>query len=517
MNKGIAQGVLLITIATFIARVLGSFYRIPLQNIAGNEVLGVVTLVYPIYMTALTLSVAGIPLTISKLIAEARTEQGENQIHYIYKAASILALIFGCISFVIMMLTSELISQMLGPQTYFPLIVVSVSLLFIPKVAVFRGFFQGFEDMRPTAFSQIFEQTTRVGIILLTSYYLVQKGYSVGFIASGVMAGSVFSILIAYGYLSYLFRKTEFKVQEKFKFDISDFIEWSKKILKLSLPICLGSLTLTLIYFVDSLSVPTQLMKAGNENVNDVLGFYGRGLTLIQIPVVLAQALILPLIPAISKKENDALHLIDRAIYFTHIICWPVSIAIVALTIPLNFALFGDLNESLVLSLIHLSAIFITFSILTTGILQGINLVYHPVYTLLISSVLKVILNIVLISKYGFLGLAISTLSVFFFMTCVNFWFIKKALPIQLWKRNYTVFCLGSLVMGLVIAIPSINGGFINWTRLETLFFIIIMSIIGSGIYGVILIFFRGITRKELSHLPFIGKYMPSSFKSNGS
>lgn len=70
MNKKFVKGAAILTITTFLSKLLGSFFQIPLQNIAGDEVLGIFRLVFPVYMIALTLSVAGVPLAISKLIAE---------------------------------------------------------------------------------------------------------------------------------------------------------------------------------------------------------------------------------------------------------------------------------------------------------------------------------------------------------------------------------------------------------------------------------------------------------------
>jgi len=79
------KSTLILTIATLLSKVIGSIFRIPLQNIAGDEVLGIFSLVYPVYMVALYLSVAGIPIAISKLIAEARTSHDNAKIKKIYR------------------------------------------------------------------------------------------------------------------------------------------------------------------------------------------------------------------------------------------------------------------------------------------------------------------------------------------------------------------------------------------------------------------------------------------------
>lgn len=70
----LVKSTLILTVATLLSKILGSIFRVPLQNIAGDEVLGIFSLVYPVYMVALYLSVAGIPLAISKLIAEANSK-----------------------------------------------------------------------------------------------------------------------------------------------------------------------------------------------------------------------------------------------------------------------------------------------------------------------------------------------------------------------------------------------------------------------------------------------------------
>ena len=106
MKHTFVKSTLILTVATLISKILGSIFRIPLQNIAGDEVLGIFSLVYPVYMVTLTLSVAGIPIAISKLISEARAHHDEGKIKQIFTTARILALLFGFISFAIIYIFS---------------------------------------------------------------------------------------------------------------------------------------------------------------------------------------------------------------------------------------------------------------------------------------------------------------------------------------------------------------------------------------------------------------------------
>lgn len=190
------KSTIVLTVATLVSKILGSIFRIPLQNIAGDEVLGIFNLVYPVYMVALILSVAGLPIAISKLIAEARTRNDTNSIRNIYVTASILAILFGVLSFSMIYTFSTEIAMLLGgTTTRLALVVVSTTLLISPYMAIYRGYFQGFEDMRPTAVSQVIEQFIRAGLIVTIAFYLTMNNFSNENIAGGVMLGSVLGSL----------------------------------------------------------------------------------------------------------------------------------------------------------------------------------------------------------------------------------------------------------------------------------------------------------------------------------
>ncbi|MED1350562.1 oligosaccharide flippase family protein, partial [Bacillus paranthracis] len=114
MNKTFVKGAAILTITTFLSKLLGSFFQIPLQNIAGDEVLGIFRLVFPVYMIALTLSVAGVPLAISKLIAELNEKNKQKEIAKLFKSASIIGIAFGVFGCLVIVLFSIEIANMLG-------------------------------------------------------------------------------------------------------------------------------------------------------------------------------------------------------------------------------------------------------------------------------------------------------------------------------------------------------------------------------------------------------------------
>ena len=144
MSQSFVKGTIILTLGTIISKVLGSIFRIPLQNIAGDKVLGIFSLVYPLYMVALILSVAGIPIAVSKLISEARAQQKEDEVARLVQTASVLAFSFGVLSFSLLAGGSSWIAQALGgEEAQWAIIVVSTTLLISPYMAVYRGFSKG--------------------------------------------------------------------------------------------------------------------------------------------------------------------------------------------------------------------------------------------------------------------------------------------------------------------------------------------------------------------------------------
>ena len=357
----------------------------------------------------------------------------------------------------------EIANALGGPSSRIALIIVALTLLVAPYMAVYRGFFQGYGNMQPTAISQVLEQLIRVGIILIVAYVLVSMDYSNDIIAGGVMIGSVFGALASLVYLRVKFARSSIKVKSSAKYTFGDFSSWSKVILKLSIPIAIGSVMMALFNFVDSFTVTYSLRNVGVENnqINYLYGIYGRGQTLVQIATVFATSIILPLIPLITKKlaEKDLLGtraVIERTHRMTHLISWPAALGLLALTFPLNLALFTNLEGSTMLAIINLSSVFTSLTILGTGILQGMNAEKIAATIIIGGVLLKVVSNLFFIQLYGLDGAAISTLFVYVVLFIVNSLFIFKRIRYSIFNRQVLMIMVSSIIMGCVIGLPTL-------------------------------------------------------------
>lgn len=508
------KSTLILTIATLLSKILGSVFRIPLQNIAGDEVLGIFSLVYPVYMVALILSVAGLPLAISKLIAEANTKKDPAAVKEIYITASILALLFGLVSFILIFGFSAQIANMLGgPTTRLALIVVAGTLLVAPYMAVYRGFFQGFGDMKPTAISQVIEQLIRVSLILLVAYYLVMKGYSDEIIAGGVMIGSVLGAGASLVYLRIKYNKSPFKLPTTKGYSFKLFSKWTKIILGVSIPIAIGTLTMALFNFVDSFTVAYGLRAAGvvTSDVNYLYGIYGRGLSLVQIATVFATSIVLPLVPLITTKlaagdQKGTKSIIEKTHRMTHLISWPAAMGLLALTLPLNLALFTNLEGSSMLAIINFSSVFTSLALLGTGILQGMNLARAGAIVIIGGVIVKTLSNILFIQLFGLDGAALSTLFVYLLLVIVNTIFIVRQIRFKIINIEITKMIFSSIVMGAIIGLPTLFFAIENWSRMQAMLYVIVAITLGTFIYFFLLFLFKIFTKDSLKKLPLVGK-----------
>lgn len=515
MKSSFLKGTLIITAATLVSKLLGSLFRIPLQNIAGDEVLGIFSLVYPLYMVALILSVAGIPLAISRLISEARVTGTETDIHHLFVSSGILAMLFGVLSFSVLFVLSEPISLLLGGDAArYAVMIVSFTLLVAPYMAVYRGFFQGFQDMKPTAISQVLEQFVRVALILVIAVYLVKVGASAQWIAGGIMTSSFAGAFVSFVYLRRRFVHTPHRPISRRRYQWKDFKHWAKRILTLSLPIAFGSLTMALLNLVDSFTIPLSLAVFDEQaNVHDLYGLYGRGLAVVQIATVFATSLVLPLIPSVAedlakKDHTRAADLISRSQTFNHLLSWPAAFGLFVLALPVNVLLFGDGKGTLVLALVGFSSLFQSFTVLGIGILQGIQRDQLAAVIVLFGVILKIGLNVLFVPTFGLTGAALSTIVVYFGLAVSVSYSIRKSLQVRLFSRKTRVFPITSIAIGVVLAGVTGLLGDMLITRAGALLYLLVTLPLGAFFYILFVMKWGGIKKEEFRDLPLIGRLL---------
>ena len=263
-NKFIS-GTLILTLSGFVVKAIGSINWIILSRILGGEGIGIYQMAFPIYLLALDISSAGLPIAISIITAEKVAKEdyfGAQRIFHV--SLSMLCTTAFVLSVLMFFGSSFLIDEHIirESRAYYSLIALAPAIFFTTIIAGYRGYLQGWQQMTPTALSQIVEQLVRVVVMLGFAALLLPYGldYAAGGASLGAGAGGLAAWLVLVYYYYKLKRSlpVDGPVFEQEK--IKDIL---KRLVVLAIPISLSSIMLPVVSNLDLLIVPRRLEVAG--------------------------------------------------------------------------------------------------------------------------------------------------------------------------------------------------------------------------------------------------------------
>ncbi|NMA69159.1 MAG: polysaccharide biosynthesis protein, partial [Desulfitobacterium sp.] len=266
MVKGtFIYGAVILLIANFLNRFLGFFYQYLIMNYIGGEAFGLFNMVFPIYMMALVFTTAGIPLALSKMIAEAVSLKDFDRARGIFRTALLFLFCSGAVISLIVYFVSPFFAERLFPDPrVLPLFQICTPAIFVVSISsAFRGYFQGMQNMFPTAISQICEQVIRVSVGFFTAFTLMSKGieWAASGLALGMLAGEIVGLgVIITQYL--LHRSKRPQIPNSIKRPSSSF-NILKDLFRLSSPVTAGRLLATGLSSIDAMVIPKRLQVAG--------------------------------------------------------------------------------------------------------------------------------------------------------------------------------------------------------------------------------------------------------------
>ncbi|MGM9977455.1 MAG: oligosaccharide flippase family protein [Clostridium sp.] len=438
-KQSLIKGSLILGIAGILTRFLGIFFRWPLFMLIGDEGVGYYQMVYPLYMFFIAMA-SGIPIAMSKMISESNAINDIKTSFQVVKESAILTIFIGTGTSLILFLFSKQIINFLNwdYKAYYSLIGISFAPMIISFVTVLRGFFQGFQNMTPSAISQILEQIGRVVFGVGLAYILLQKGieFSAGAASFGATAGGILAGLFLY----FQYRKTKksFKIIK-----VKSNPDILTKILKISIPISLGATVGTIMSLIDSLLVPQKLLQAGfNKTQSTILyaQLTGKASVIVNIPLTLSIALCTSLIPIIAesyvlKRREEIKSKVNLSIKMSAVIAIPCMFGLFFMAEPImRFILPGRSEGGNILKYLSLSIPFIIITQTTTSILQSVGSYIIPIINLLIGCIFKIILTIVLvpISYINIYGAVIASVSAYVIVAILNVIAMKKKLGLKL-------------------------------------------------------------------------------------
>ena len=206
-KQNFLQGAAVLALATAVVKVIGALYKIPLANIIGDAGFSYFNAAYKIYAVLLLISTAGLPIAMSRMISQANALGNYNQICRVYKTARNIFLIIGLVSSLLMMAGCWWLANMLKqPNAWISILCLGPCALLMGFMSTYRGFFQGQENMRPTARSQMLEAVFKLVVGLVTAFVLKKLTGSVALAAAGAILGVTVSCLVSAIFLYSKFR-----------------------------------------------------------------------------------------------------------------------------------------------------------------------------------------------------------------------------------------------------------------------------------------------------------------------
>jgi len=508
------KGALIITVGSIFARFLGLFFKIPLARIVGDYGMGLYGYPYPIYSFLVAVAVMGLPLAISKMTSESISLNKYEQADKIFKISMVALILLGILCSAIIIVFAKPIIHFLGwpEETYISILGLSLTPIFVSYMATYRGFFQGLQKMIPTSLSQIIESLFRVIVGVGLAYYFM-KTKGVAWAAGGASFGATAGALAGGILISAIYRAYNKSVKTVTKRPRTADIEKTSKIVKnlfaIALPASLASVVVSIMNMINSVTVARCLQTAGFDIVTatELWGQLSQKVqTLINVPMMLGVGLAAALVPAISESWARRNHkeLGDKtalAIRTVMVIGVPAMIGLMVLSDPIIKLLFGaESGGGQMLKFLSFECITSVAYITCQAILQGLGRMMLPIRNLALGAVLKMILNLVLISipSINIYGIIIATFAADCLILTLNYICVKKYIKFRLNKTSVFVkpILCGTIMGTAVYFIYEMLNNLIGSN------FAVIIAIGFGGItYLAAMIICGGVEKEEITRL----------------
>ena len=513
-NKFIS-GTLILTLSGFVVKAIGSINWIILSRILGGEGIGIYQMAFPIYLLALDVSSAGLPIAISIITAEKAAKEDYAGAQRIFRVSlTMLCITALFLSFVVFFGARFLIDEQIirESRAYYSLIALAPAIFFTTIIAGYRGYLQGWQQMTPTAMSQIVEQLVRVVVMLGFAALLLP--YGLDYAAGGASLGAGAGGLAAWLVLIYFY----YKLKRSLPKDGPVFPQESirhilKRLIVLAIPISLSSIMLPVVSNLDLLIVPRRLEVAGysTAQATELFGYLtGMSVPLINLATILTAAMAMSLVPAISHsftlKETDEIYSRTAgAMRISFLVTIPFSVMLYVMAEPVVTFIYNAPAATDATRAVAIAICFLGLHQITTAILQGLKRPKIPVINMGVACVAKVLCNwfLVAIPSFGITGAAYATVADIGVAAALNLFFIYRHTGYIIDLKVVAKNIVSAAVMGVIMYFLY------QFLHAHIGLFLSLFGtcIAGSAIYISLMAFCGGVTKEDAAKMPFIGRF----------
>lgn len=515
-NSKFLKGTMILTISSIIVKVIGSLNWIILSRVLGGEGIGLYQMGFPIYLMAITVSSAGVPVAISIITSEKLANKDYRGAKRVFNVSLRLLLISGLVfSSALLFGADFLINQHIirDARAYYSIIALAPAVFFVTFLASFRGYLQGWQIMTPTATSEVVEQLVRVITMLVFADLFMPYGlaYAAGGASMGAGAGAFCALLV----LMWFYRRLKRRLHEEIEAQDDSIPQESaghiiKRLLKLALPVSLTSLMLPIGANLDLLIVPQRLEVAGFDvrHATELFGYLtGMAVPLVNLATIFTAAMTISLVPSISESRTlerfDAIRdKIRLAFRVAMIITFPCFMGLFFLAEKVAALIYNAPGAAGAIQTMSVGILFLGMHQISTGILQGLGKTAIPVINMILACLVKVGMSwwLTAIPLLGIKGASMATVADFAVAAIINMGFIYK-------YTGFT-FSLGSLLKPLLAAgvMGAVIYAVLGITEQLGMWCVLFAMVAAVPSYALALLAFGGLTKEDLENIPFVGR-----------
>ena len=516
------SGVIILTVANIINKVIGLLFKIPLTNLIGNQGMGYFNTAYNVYSWIYMVSTAGLPVAVSIIISDCRTKGKYKELNNAYKITKRLFLAIGIIGTLLMSLIA-LYYYKSGNKSYLSMLCIAPTLFFICISSAIRGFFQGYQNMVPTAISQVIESVGKLVLGLcfvyiafnagfyVENYSHVDAAFAIFGVTLGVFVSSVFLIIVKKKYST---KSLDFVPPND---ETSSSRSLMLKLVKIAIPITISASVLSLSSLIDTTVIPARLQSLGfsKDAAISIYGNYtGHAVPMFNLPPILIYPIsysIIPLISsAVAQKDKKRINIVcNSAFKVASLISIPCTLGMSVLALPILQMFFIKQNAEMaapLLSVLALSIFSLGILSISNAVLQAHGYEKKPIISMAVAAIVKFVTEYILIGNpdIGIYGAPISTFLCYFTAAAFNMYFVIKYCKIKpaitstfIKPLIASVFCAGA---AYITYHPLI--GRLGYSKINNFCCTAVAIVAAMIVYFILIFLLRGIERADVELLP---------------
>jgi len=520
------HGAAILTVGVIIMKILGFFYKIPLGNILGDEGYSMFMGAYSIYYIFFTLATAGLPVALSRMVAEADANGRAKQEEKIFRVALVTFTVIGLIFALIMFCFPDwLASEYLENPDAAPSVrAMAPAILLVCIVSAYRGYCQGNGNMLPTTVDEVLEVFFKVvsGLVIAV---LVLRSFRPGDPMALPMgsAGAIFGVSIGSAVsLAYMiiYKRRHYTLPADIPDDsvpVDPALKIVRDILSIGIPIATGACIMALLNSVDSKLCMNRLQSAAGCNYQQakvLYGVYGKAQTLFNLPAAFITPLTISIVPAISgaiaKGEGKtAASVSEDSMRISAFLAIPMGVGLAVLAKPIMDVLYpgSHLAGAGLLQIMGIASFFVCLVLMENAILQASGREKLTMVTLITGGVIKIVINWFLVARpdINIYGAPVGTLCSYCAMAAMDYVFMCRTLdhrPRLL--RVFTAPLAASALMGLTAwgVFGLCQRALMHSRRLGTLIAMCAAILAAVVVYMIAAIFLKAVTKEDMKLIP---------------